>query len=61
MADGDRAGPREPRERLGRPAAPVGAAPAATILAVGARVGAAPTARISSSTPNDRQEPPCVR
>ena len=32
------------------PAAPVGAAPAATILAVGARAGAAPTARISSST-----------
>ena len=44
-----------------RPAAPVGAAPAATILAVGARAGAAPTARISSSTPNDRQEPPCVK
>ena len=37
-----------------RPAAPVGAAPAATILAVGARAGAAPTARISSSTPNDQ-------
>lgn len=44
-----------------RPASPVGAAPAATILAVGARAGAAPIARISSSTPNDRQEPPCVR
>ena len=43
------------------PAAPVGAAPAATILAVGAQTDAAPTARISSSTPNDRQEPPCVR
>lgn len=40
-----------------RPAAPIDTAPAATILAV----GAAPTARISSSTPNDRQEPPCVR
>lgn len=30
------------------------AAPAATILAVGARAGAAPAARTSSSTPNDQ-------
>ena len=44
-----------------RPAAPIDTAPAATILAVGARAGAAPTVRIPSSTPNDRQEPPCVR